>query len=525
MKNLIFKKKVFNLFLIIYFLIGLILSINVGITHDESHGLFVWELNKYKLSNYFLRTNYDVSELDTYHSYYGVGFYLFADTFGKLINLIPENLGLLDKSNELLSKHPSVFIFFILSALYFKKIIYLITRDKIFSNLATVFYLVYPYLLGHSFFNFKDIPFMSIWLVCTYQFIRILQIYHKKKEINNIRLLLLSFLTAYLFSIRVSGILVFLEYIIFSTFFLRVFNYNFIGLVKEIYVKKLFFLLTFLFFLYLLHPSFWSNPYKFIYAIEFMSQHIQSVCTVTLGECMKAQNLPSSYIPIWLFFKLPIIIIFGFILFPFYEKKIFLLKNNIFLIGSLLLTILSITFLLIILNVNLYDELRQIIFIFPLILICSLSIIYFFSKKIFYILFFIFSIYFLIQNIKIFPYNYLWLNNLTHFTKINGVFELDYWGVSTKRVSDYLVKQNINDKICILSNRSDAIKAFNHNKSLCLKSLSELHKKNKRPFYVFLGERALKKGVPNNCKISFSEHINLNFSKEKLILANVFFCD
>ena len=120
---------------------------------------------------------------------------------------------------------------------------------------------------------------------------------------------------------------------------------------------------------------------------------------------------------------------------------------------------------------------------------------------------------------------YLWLNNLTHFTKINGVFELDYWGVSTKRVSDYLVKQNINDKICILSNRSDAIKAFNHNKSLCLKSLSELHKKNKRPFYVFLGERALKKGVPNNCKISFSEHINLNFSKEKLILANVFLCD
>ena len=157
MKNLILNKIFFNSFLIIYFLIGLILSINVGITHDESHGLFVWELNKYKLSNFFFSTNYDVSELDTYHGYYGVGFYLFADTFGKLINLIPEGLGLLDRSNVLLSKHTSVFIFFVLSALYFKKIIYLITRDKIFSNLATVFYLVYPYLIGHSFFNFKNI--------------------------------------------------------------------------------------------------------------------------------------------------------------------------------------------------------------------------------------------------------------------------------------------------------------------------------------------------------------------------------
>ena len=114
---------------------------------------------------------------------------------------------------------------------------------------------------------------------------------------------------------------------------------------------------------------------------------------------------------------------------------------------------------------------------------------------------------------------------MTHFTKINGVFELDYWGASTKRVSDYLIKKNINDNVCIFSNRNDAIKAFNYDKNLCLKSLSELHKKNKRPFYVFLGERALKKGVPNNCKIAYSEQTNLNFSKEKLVLANIFLCD
>ena len=525
MKNLISKIKIFNFFLILYLLIGIILSINVGITHDESHGLFVWELNKNQISNYFFKTNYDVSDLNTYHGYYGIGFYLFSDTFGKIINIILENFGLLKKSDVLLSKHPSVFIFFVLSAFYFKKIIYFITRDKTFANFSTVFYLTYPYLFGHSFFNFKDIPFLSIWLVCTYQFIRILQVYQKKKEIKNVRILLLSFLTAYLFSIRVSGILIFLEYIIFTIVFFRVFNYNMIKVIKEIYIKKIFFLLSFLLFIYLLYPSFWSNPFKFFYAIDFMSQHIQSVCTITLGECMKAQNLPSSYIPIWLFFKLPIIIIFGFILFPFYERKIFLIKNNIFLIGSLLLTILCITLSLIIFNVNLYDELRQIIFIIPLILICSLSIIYFFSRKISVILVLIFAIYFLIQNIKIFPYNYIWLNNLTHFTKINGIFELDYWGVSTKRVSDYLVKQNINNNLCILSNRNDAIKAFNYNNNLCLKSLSELHKENKRPFYVFLGERSLNKGAPNNCKLAYSEKINLNFSREDLLLAKIFFCD
>ena len=29
-------------------------------------------------------------------------------------------------------------------------------------------------------------------------------------------------------------------------------------------------------------------------AIKYMSQHIQTVCTITLGECMKAQELPAS---------------------------------------------------------------------------------------------------------------------------------------------------------------------------------------------------------------------------------------
>ena len=52
-----------------------------------------------------------------------------------------------------------------------------------------------------------------------------------------------------------------------------------------------------------------------------MSNHIQTVCTTTLGDCMKAQDLPPSYIPIWLF-KLPIIILIGLALFPLVEKII-----------------------------------------------------------------------------------------------------------------------------------------------------------------------------------------------------------
>jgi len=519
------SKKFFYLFLFLYFITGLYLSLNVGITHDESHSYWVWELNKNKLLNVFLNGSFDVSQLDSYHGYYGVGFYFFSEIFGLLINNILENFEVLDSSKTLLNKHPSVFIFFFISGLYFNKIIYLITKNKKYSYLSTIFYFSYPYLLGHSFFNVKDMPFMSVWLICTYYLINILKNYLNKKKIKKTKIILLSFLTAYLFSIRISGILIFVEYLIFLFIFLSVFKIDFKSFIKFFYKKIILFLLFFLLFLYLFHPSYWSNPLKFFYAIQFMSQHVQSVCTVTLGECMKAQNLPSSYIPIWLFFKLPLVIIFGFFLFPIYEKKIFSHKNNLFLIGSLFSSVLAIIFLLILFNVNLYDELRQILFIIPLIFIISLSIIYFYSKKISYILLISFSFYFLLQNIKIFPYNYIWLNNFTHFTKINGIFELDYWGVSTKKISNFLNKQNLEKRNCIISNRNDGIKAFTIDKNRCFKPFNDLHKKNERPFYVVLLERGLKKGVPNRCKNIHHEEVNINFSKEKLILAKIYICN
>ena len=154
-----------------------------------------------------------------------------------------------------------------------------------------------------------------------------------------------------------------------------------------------------------------------------MSQHIQTVCTITLGECMKAQNLPSSYLPIWFFFKIPLIILIGFTLFFIIESKIE--KNLIVMtiLSSLIFTVLSIIFLLIIFKVNLYDEIRQVMFLVPLIFIISLSLIYFFSKKVFGISISLFILFFAFQNYKIYPYNYIWINNLSHITKVQNVFE------------------------------------------------------------------------------------------------------
>ena len=239
---------------------------------------------------------------------------------------------------------------------------------------------------------------------------------------------------------------------------------------------------------------------------------------------MKAQELPASYIPIWFFFKLPLIILFGLSLYPFIESKIKSKNHKLLVINSLGLSSISIVILLILFEVNLYDEIRQIMFLLPSIFIISLSLIFFYSKKIFKYLTLFFIIFFVIQNIKIYPYNYVWINNFSHITKISGVFELDYWGVSTRNVASKINKMNLKNSECIISNRNNGLKPFLR-EDQCFIPFNDLHKNNKRPFYVSLMERALSKGVPNNCSLIYTENKKINFSYEKVSMANLYKCD
>jgi len=519
------KKNYFYYILTIFLAVGMLLSLKVGITHDESHNNLVWEFNKKKFFNIFFNKNFDVSFLETYHGFYGVGFYYLSSILELFTLNFIDKENLKEEGALLLAKHPTVFLFFVLSGIYLRKLIYLSTRNKNYSNLCCLMFLTYPYLLGHSLFNVKDVPFMSLWMICTYYIYNVLDDFFLKSKIKKKKIVIFGILTAYLLSIRISGILIFLEYLFFLILFLKSYNYSFNRFLKDFYKDLFIFALSFFIFLYIFYPSFWNNPFKFFYSIIFMSEHIQTVCTITLGECMKAQDLPPTYLFIWLFFKLPLVILMGLVLFPLIEKKLFLEKRNLIIVGSLMLTISSIILILILLNVNLYDELRQVLFLIPLIFIISLITIFNFKKKISIFLVSFFIIFFFVQNLKIFPYNYLWLNNLNIFLKVNDNFEKDYWGASTKNIANVL-NNNVNNKdACIISNRNDGINYFIKDNNKCFKPFNDLYKKNERPFYIALTERSLRKGSPNNCKLFHEEKIKINLSQENIVLAKILECN
>ena len=149
-----FKKKYFYYFILIFILIGSIASFYTGISHDEMHEHNNWEYNKVIVSNMFNAISSEINYID---KYYGIGFHFLSQPFQKIIEIFSiSNKDISNYGISLLSKHPITFIFFVFSGLFFYKILNKITNNESFSFLGTVFYLLYPYLLGHSFINAKE---------------------------------------------------------------------------------------------------------------------------------------------------------------------------------------------------------------------------------------------------------------------------------------------------------------------------------------------------------------------------------
>ena len=198
--------------------------------------------------------------------------------------------------------------------------------------------------------------------------------------------------------------------------------------------------LSLLLLIYIMNPVLWHNPLELINAIKWMSKYFNNICTLTLGECMSSLSLPSSYYYIWLFFKLPILIILGVLIFPLIEKKIFSLKVISIYYGTLFFSFFSIIFIFILLRINIYDELRHVMFLIPLIFLVSLTNIFYLNKKIFYSLGTLLILFFIIENKSLNPYQYTWLNSFAKLTNIQKNFEIDYWGVSNKNLQKKIVE-------------------------------------------------------------------------------------
>jgi len=256
-----------------------------------------------------------------------------------------------------------------------------------------------------------------------------------------------------------------------------------------------------------------------------MANHFNNVGTNTFGTLMYSKNLPATYIPIWLSVKLPLLIIMGIFFLPFTEKKIFNNTKNSIFFGTILLTSILIPLILIFTKVHLYDEVRQVMFLIPFLFILGLISFYFFSKKLFYI-FGVFTILiFVIENIKINPYQYVWFNLPSRYIDLTNKFELEYQGLSGRELANYLNNSEYKN-LCILANPLHSVRPFLNSKDFnCFDEWQKIDTDYKRPFLAVQNVRNIKKGQPYKCKAIYESGFNLLLHKKRFVTGKILKCD
>ena len=516
--------------LLFYTIFGSWLSIRTGISHDEYHEQLNWEINLLGIKSFFSTGEY-LSLINYKDKYHGIAFHIISQPIQLFFSEFVTNLNeVSSKGGFLISKHIAIFFIFSISGIFFYLICLKISKDFYFSLVSTILYLIYPYLFGHAQINPKDIPFLSFWLINTYFFLIILENIYYRNTLKIRQILTLSLLTAFLISIRTLGILIFLEYLIGLSVLLNYKKFTFIIFANKYALSILIFLTSFLFFLFILNPIFWHNPLEFINSIKWMGKYQQNVCTLTLGKCLEALRLPASYYFIWLFFKLPILILLGILLFPIIEKKLFLNDDKIKLLFylTLLLTIILTIIVFIIKKIALYDEIRHIMFLIPFIFLISLINIYTFNKKLFYIFTIPVILFFLIENLSVNPYQYTWLNSFAKMSKIEKNFEVDYWGISNKALQKEIIKysklNSLDKSICIFGDMY--VKEFLIKKDFtCFKSYSELDSSFLKPFFVYKNVRNVKRSNPKDCELIFEENFKYSFSSQNVSAGSLWYCN
>jgi hypothetical protein len=355
-------------------------------------------------------------------------------------------------------RHFFTFFYFFISTIFFFLILRKRFSNKIYAYTGVLLLFLSPRIFSESFYNNKDIVFLSFTIIYIYFAINFINKPNLKSSI------FFSLATALAFDIRIMALL----FIIITYFiiFMKI-------LEKKDYLKKnLKFFSTCIVLTPIFIFIFW--PYLWLGGIDnliFSFQNIPKTLlnNLYLGEYLYPQNTPWHYNLVWIFITSPITVSLFFIIGFFLTlmrntNRVFKIENNENslwnsnneMYDSFCLYVILIIFIsLITFNYN-FDGWRHLYFIYPFIISLALTGVYFLNillkKKFFKISIFAIILFELIYlsywNLKYHPYQYVFFNPfIKNYAKVN--FDLDYWGVSNKTALEYIVENDNRNKIKI----------------------------------------------------------------------------
>ncbi len=453
---------VFFFFLIIL-LVGAAIVGDYGISMDEpierKHGIVAFDHLNEKF-NLFLGIEKGTGEnLHTYdHRDYGMIFQLAA--YG--LELF---LGINNSRDVFLLRHLLVFMLFWFSLIFFYKIIVWQYKDWRLGVLGVLFFLLSPRLFADSFYNPKDIPLMSFFIIATYTLIRFL---YQDKMTNAVWHGIACGLAI---STRIVGII--LPVFTIVLVFIKIIDAHRSGLrLRSLILGSAIFLFSLSITTFLFWPALWENPFdSFLYAFNSMKKFRWYGNILLWGDLVNSNGMPWHYIPSWILVTTPLPYILFFITGIFsmvsslyLDRKAFFFNQSnqvdVIFLGLFLGPIFSV----ILFNSVLYNGWRHLYFIYPYFLLIGMRgfmTLFLFVKKSFkekkqilvsgalcsIVVFKMLQTLFFM--VRFHPHQSVYFNEVARNVENN--FERDYYGLSYKKTLKYLLEHTEGDTLKIYS--------------------------------------------------------------------------
>ena len=460
--KLIIKNKIVLIFSIMI-IIGIYVHEDYGLSIDDEiyrlNGLFYKNFISEYLTNLFFFNFENFSILENKISNYSLGNH--PALFETILAFVADIFSIKSTNSIFSLSHLMNFSIYVFSLILFYNLLkkrFNSEKIAIFSILLIFFY---PRFFAESFYNSRDIFFVSIFIINLYTLEILLSLENKRN------IFLFSFTSALLISTKILGLICFL-------IFLLIFTINkFSNQFKQNDIKKIIFLLLLvLFFLILLWPYLWLNPFENLVKAytSIIKDHNQlEILTLFFGEYYNSTNTPSYYRIIWFFITTPLIICLLFLIgvgiflnktinqfSDFVEKKKELYSNkNDFLDLYLFITLISIVLLTMIYNVSQFNGWRHLYFLFiPIIYISAYAYKNLITgkRKLIEIFFNGFVIISLVYNafwiIKFHPFQNNYFNILSK-NYVQDNFDKDYWGLSNYQSIKHIINEDNRNEIKI----------------------------------------------------------------------------
>ena len=374
--------------------------------------------------------------------------------FGLPLIIIEKALGLEDTQAIFQMRSLVTHLFFLLGCWFLFKIVRELYNSRSLSILAVLILVLHPRIYGHSFFNSKDIPFLSMMIISMYYTVRAFS------DRRVLSFIILGIFSALLINIRVIGLMV---PILVSCILIGQFSAK--ERRMEVFKNLSALVLSASLILFISWPFLWTNPVEnFASVVNNMSKFRWTGEVFFKGEFLQATNLPWTYIPLWFIITTPIVYqllaLLGILLIPFatYQSgpgkfwKDDIHRNNLIFLFYFLAPVAAV----ILRGSVLYDDWRHLYFIYPsFVLLCVFALFKLLNpgsviKRIIVLLLFISFSITAFRVYKSFPLQHVLFNEycaLKPAEHLRHNFELDYWGLSYRKALEQILESDSSEQI------------------------------------------------------------------------------